>query len=86
MAGFVVGSVHLNHFDSLKALRKLRRIAGPHLVGLGRNVPAVVLNQNQQRQLLECRHLKRFTHLSLGHGRIANRAKGNGSGSVPFLG
>ncbi len=85
VAGRIIGSVHLHDFDSLKALRKLGRIAGPHLVGLGRNVPTVVLHQNQKGQLLERRHLKRFTHLSLGHGRIANRAKGNGSGSVPFF-
>ena len=85
VAGCVVGSVHLHHLNSLKALRKLRRVASPHLVGLGRYVPTVVLHQNQKGQLLERRHLKRFTHLSLGHGRIANRAKGNGPCSVPFF-
>ena len=56
---------------------KVHSVAKADFFGVGRDVPFVVLNQIQNRQLAQRSHVEGFGHLPFGHGCITNGADHN---------
>ena len=70
-------AVQTSDFKSVESAGKFSRVLCAGFFGIGRDVPLVVLNEEQDRKLLEYSHLKGFRDLAFCHCGIANGAHDN---------
>ena len=71
---FKITAVNLCSSYSFKASRKLVRIHSTHFGATSTYTPVIVLNQIENRELMQSSHLKRFRNFPFCHRSISYRA------------